>query len=155
MPAATTWDSLLRHIDKNGPYSVVAGSNCWVWGGYTNHDGYGRVRWKRKLTMVHRLMYTQYVGEIPLGFELDHLCRNRACVNPTHLEPVLHKENMRRGISRCSKKVDCKRGHPLAGNNLYLDPTGARQCRKCDALWMKAFRAKKREEIASQSKGKA
>ncbi len=85
---------------------------CWIWQGYLNDDGYGRLRWKGRLILTHVLAYNLKVGEVPVGLELDHTCRNRACINVEHLEPVTHKENMRRGIAKNTKKTVCKRGHP-------------------------------------------
>jgi HNH endonuclease len=126
--------------------NVKEADDCWLWQRSLNRDGYGRLSWNRKLIMAHRLAYRLCVGELPFGLELDHLCRNRACVNPRHLEPVTHKINMERGIARCSKKTHCKRGHELIGNNLYTPPDGSRQCRKCDALWMREYRKRKKEQ---------
>lgn len=70
-------------------------SGCWVWQRYINPDGYGTVGPKR----AHRVYYERYVGPIPEGMDLDHLCRNKTCVNPAHLEPVTEAENVRRGRS--------------------------------------------------------
>ena len=113
---------------------------CWIWQGYLNDDGYGRLRWKSRLILAHVLAYNLKVGEVPIGLELDHTCRNRACVNVKHLEPVTHKENMCRGIARNTKKAVCKRGHILSGNNLYTYPSGYRKCRTCAKQWMQEHR---------------
>lgn len=72
------------------------GSGCWIWTGSKGEDGYGSVRYRRKVWRAHRAAYTILVGPIPFGLELDHLCRVRACVNPSHLEPVTGEENIRR-----------------------------------------------------------
>lgn len=74
------------------------------------------------------------VGPIPEGMDLDHTCRNRGCVNPEHLEPVTTQVNTLRGIgptAENARKTHCKHGHPLEGDNLYVDPEGKRKCRAC------------------------
>lgn len=77
-------------------------AGCWIWIGSLNNRGYGQVKKSapgRGCMLAHRAMYELYVGTIPQGLELDHLCRNRSCVRPDHLQPVLHQENMRRGVN--------------------------------------------------------
>jgi hypothetical protein len=80
--------------------NVVADQNgCWRWTGSINNKGYGRMsvgKWR----MAHRLAYEHFIGPIQDDYELDHLCRSAGCVNPTHVEPVTHGENLRRGL-RC------------------------------------------------------
>lgn len=74
-------------------------SRCWTHTGYVMPNGYGQVRVAGKTMLVHRAAYEILVGPIPAGLDLDHLCRNRACYNPDHLEPVTRKENLRRGFA--------------------------------------------------------
>lgn len=110
--------------------NVGTNDECWEWTG-SLQEGYGRTRFFGKQMMTHRIAYTLVVGEIPEGLQLDHLCRNRACCNPLHLEPVTKAENFRRGLLYRVPRSVCKEGHALVGDNLYLHPTGRRRCRIC------------------------
>jgi hypothetical protein len=113
----------------------VDGPGCWEWLGYRNPDGYGESGGRG----VHRRAYEEAVGAIPDGMEIDHLCHNRACVNPAHLEVVTHAENMRR--SAPATKTHCVNGHPYDEANTYWHPydeantywrpSGRRDCRAC------------------------
>jgi len=80
-------------------------------------------------------MYESVKGPIPPGFEPDHLCRNRRCINPAHLEPVTRRENLRRGIGEHRPgKTHCKRGHKFTVKNTYVTKAGFRNCRECHRL---------------------
>jgi hypothetical protein len=88
-PVVDGWDARRwANVDTTG--------ECWIWTGTTDRHGYGRVRPDGRSTGAHRWSYEATVGPIPEGLELDHLCNNPPCVNPAHLEPVTHAENMRR-----------------------------------------------------------
>lgn len=92
-------------------------SGCWLWIGCTNPQGYGQIRIaKRVLRLAHCVSYELHIGPIGDGLELDHLCRVRCCVNPQHLEPVTHLENVRRGQGHGSETV-CPEGEHVCVNN--------------------------------------
>jgi hypothetical protein len=80
-------------------YLVDPASGCWLWQRSKDRHGYGQVRKDGRLVYAHRRAFERHVGPIPKGLYIDHLCRNPACVNPAHLEPVTHGENLRRGAS--------------------------------------------------------
>lgn len=107
---------------------------CWRWVGHLSASGYGRLHWKGKTLPAHRVSYERFVGAIPEGLQLDHLCRNRWCVNPHHLEPVTPRENTLRGNTLAAKnaqKTHCPQGHPYTEENTYFIRTGGRACQTC------------------------
>ena len=130
---------------------VAKGDGCWLWTGTVTGAGYGHVYvGGHRYEYVHRLAYQEAVGPIPEGLELDHLCRNHACLNPAHLEPVTHRENLRRGTGpdHCRHlaetkraRVACPRGHLWTEPNTYTRPDGRRMCRTCVGLWNARRRA--------------
>ena len=110
-------------------YSCYAG-DCIVWTGTTNNRGYGMIGVADKDVLAHRLAYELARGPIPEGLTLDHLCRNRICVNPAHLEPVTMRENIRRGIKGVLT-THCPQGHAYDAENTYITESGWRVCRTC------------------------
>ena len=116
---------------------------CWQWQGQLD-NGYGRFWVDGKSMLSHRVSYQIHIGEIPKSLQIDHLCRNRGCVNPEHLEPVSIATNVLRGIgisAENARKEWCKRGHPLFGINLYLPKGGARCCKICAVHRTRKWRA--------------
>lgn len=116
---------------------VQKSDGCWTWNGTRDHHGYGKLSSARGVfptQYAHRISYLLTLGEIRDGLELDHLCRNPACVNPDHLEPVSHRENLLRGrgISATAARVThCPAGHPYDEANTYRNAVGHRSCRAC------------------------
>lgn len=114
--------------------------DCWLWTGGQSVNGYGScldyLAETPRTTYAHRLSWRIHRGEIPEGLQIDHLCRNKLCVNPDHLEPVTQSENLKRR----SAKVQCKSGHPFTAENTYQTKAGTRCCRTCRRDAAKRFR---------------
>lgn len=114
-------------------------SKCWNWTGFKSGDGYGFFFFNGKNIRAHaasKAIYSRVnLEQIPDGMEWDHLCRNRGCVNPDHLELVTHRENQLRGFGACginSRKTHCKYGHPLiSGNLVSMENRKHRSCLTC------------------------
>ena len=129
MPKCTALD---RFRSK---YVVDEATGCWVWTGARNPKGYGRFRVDDKLASAHRFAYEQFVGRIPDGLVLDHLCRNRGCCNPEHLRACTNRENIFAPGSESptavhAAKTHCPDGHPYDAANTYMW-RGHRHCREC------------------------
>lgn len=128
--------------------NIVPGG-CWEWQAALNgKDGYGMF-WNGERTQVaHRFLYERLNGAIPVGFELDHLCRNKKCVNPAHLEIVTRSQNTARGVGpslareKQLAKTHCPRGHEYTAENTYIYPDGRRYCRICNQIACKKWRLK-------------
>jgi len=123
---------------------------CWYWEGTRSTKGYGRIFVMRKPIQAHRAIYELLVGPIPEGLTLDHLCRNRLCVKPEHLEPVTNRENIRRGIgpsAQAARATHCRKGHAYSEENTRRHRDGSRVCKQCD----RDYQARK----ASTPEGKA
>lgn len=102
MQAHTQHEALIEKIlDRIVPVLLLSPmGECWVWVGRSNRNGYGRLRVDGVEEAAHRLVYKTFVGPIPDGMLLDHRCRTRCCVNPSHLEPVSHSVNTLRGKAK-------------------------------------------------------
>jgi len=115
---------------------VLQENGCWDWIGSQDGWGYGQFRHNGRLVMAHRAIYERLVGPIAVGLTLDHLCRNPACGNPAHLEPVTNRENILRGESfaaQNARRTHCQRGHPFDATNTRImnDKYHTRTCRQC------------------------
>ena len=132
------------------------GTGCWVWKAFKDRHGYGKFWDGTRLpsgnprkVLAHRFAYELLVGPIPDGLQIDHLCRNRSCVNPAHMEPVTSGENVRRGNSprlsgeRMRAKAHCPQGHKYTQENTYVW-RGVRHCRECRRIRAREQRRKNR-----------
>ena len=118
------WERAIARVEKRA-------NGCWEWTGYVGPHGYPMVWSRGKKLYVHRLSHERNIGVIPDGHYIDHLCRNKRCSNPAHLEAVTPKENVVRGL-RGAMITKCVGGHPYNDENTTYKPTGTRRCRTCD-----------------------
>lgn len=116
-------------LDDPPPGRPVIGP-CWTWTAGRTTAGYGNTHIGGGTHLAHRYTYGIFIGAIPAGLEVDHLCRNRACCNPCHLEAVTRKVNAERGMQ--AQQTHCKNGHEFTGHNVMRKKSnGVRQCRAC------------------------
>ncbi len=117
-------------VVKNGPRSKLG--RCWIWIAAQDGHGYGAFSYKGKTMKAYKYAYITEVGPIPIGKQLDHLCRTRSCVNPKHLEVVTQQENLQRGVWARRKGYCVKELHKLTAKNIYVNPTtGKPRCIAC------------------------
>ena len=140
---------------------VIDENNCWNWTGHITKNGYGMTSIGNKQYMAHRYTYEWKFGKIKDKLVIDHLCRNRKCVNPDHLEVVTLQENINRGLlgnlkhlrneAYCKTRTHCALGHELNGKNLYITSRNHKICKKC----LKEYQKKYREKAIKDAKLKA
>jgi hypothetical protein len=113
-------------------------AECWEWRGRRDQEGYG-IFWMPRPSgqrRAHRIAYALLIGPVPYGLTIDHLCRNRGCVNPAHMEPVTIQENLRRR----PRPHACVNGHPFTDANTHVRPSnGKRECRECMRARKRAY----------------
>lgn len=133
----------------------TSSTGCWDFQGTRILSGYGRISWNGRAWLTHRVSYTLFVGTIPAGLEIDHLCKNKACCNPAHLEAVTRGENIRRGTQwhhlaeKERAKTVCPAGHSYDSENTYFSPSGCRQCRICKRAAGHRYAERSRAAIAA------
>lgn len=125
--------------------SIKTVGDCWIWTKSKTRNGYGLGRFEGKGTTAHRVVYTLIKGTIPDDLDLDHLCRNRLCVNPDHLELVTRRENLFRGL----QARGCKNGHPYSEETFSIVRRKSgmieHRCKICHRLRNKNAKRRRRE----------
>lgn len=130
--------SYLKELGDRFWSKVNKTETCWLWTAHTDKDGYGIYRAERKNWRVHRLTYEDVNGPIPIGLVIDHLCRTRNCVRPSHLEATTAPDNVRRGFVL---QTHCSKEHEYTASNTGKQSNGRRYCRQCERDRNKARRA--------------
>ena len=132
-------------------YLPEPNTGCWLWLGYTSKtsNGYGRFYWRRKQVRAHRFAYLAFIGEISPGLVVDHVCRNRICVNPDHLRLVTPRQNTLENSQSPAyfeaARTSCNQGHPFSAENTYVRRRdGSRECRTCRKQQRRVFYIKER-----------
>lgn len=147
----SSYDELLERFESKVEILIT---NCWKWNGHIEENGYGRFGIGSHLMVsAHRMSYILYKGPIDLGLTIDHLCKNKWCVNPNHLEPVTLKENLLRSnaITTINKnKQECDSGHIFSLSNTYIRPVGSRDCRICHCIAQKKYLKNKKRGVDVQ-----
>lgn len=147
-PGASLADRVLLHTDRSG--------ECWIWtAAIDKSTGYGRVSIGGKVGYGHRIAYEAFVGPIPAGMEIDHLCRNRACCRPEHLEAVTPQVNVLRGESpgaKARRRDLCFHGQHLYADHGFVDRDGRRRCRACQIQYCRLWKLVPYEEAMSRKR---
>jgi len=141
-------DSTVRFWSK-----VAIAGECWTWTGAKMPNGYGRFYVSPGIVaLAHRWAYESMVAQVPVGLVIDHVCRNRACVNPDHMDVVPQAINVRRGFAGYvtgalnAAKTHCPEGHPYTAENTLTDKRGCRSCRECSRFRCREAQRRRRAE---------
>lgn len=143
-------------VERFNSHTKPLENGCIVWTAYRGENGYGRFYYEGKGALAHRWSYEHFVGPIPDGLVIDHLCRNHACVNPDHLEPVTTSENVLRGVAPVRTAdyfrtiTHCVNGHPYTAENTYIGNHG-RECLICKKDRAHADYIRNRERVIRRS----
>lgn len=133
-------------IVQDGPLPTP----CHVWQGCLDKDRYGWWSVENRSLKPHRWAYERWVGAIPAGLVIDHLCNNPSCVNPCHLQAVTQRENVLRGTGITAwhlAKTHCHRGHEFSPENTYVATNGGRVCKTCRKGHMASYREKRKVAV--------
>jgi hypothetical protein len=146
------WRANGKRFPESFLLKVQFSDRCWLWTGHVTKNGYGRFHGTPRHVLAHRFFYEWAVGPVPEGLQLDHLCRVRTCVRPSHLEPVTAQTNFRRGKSPAAIIVRtnrCKYGHELTPDNLALPELrfGRRRCRTCYEAYQLDYALRRRKKV--------
>lgn len=126
-------------------------TGCWLWQGYTNRAGYGAFQIRSKISVfAHRASWEIFKSKIPKRLYVCHKCDTPSCVNPDHLFLGSNSDNQKDSVIKKrhheSRKILCKRSHPLIGSNLKINPNGSRQCRKCCVIRNRKYLKERQNE---------
>lgn len=142
-------DALEKILSK----TTLSDTGCWEWGGYINPQGYGSFYFEKKSWPTHRIAYRFLVQVPKRSLVIDHLCRNRKCLNPHHLEQVTTRENILRGVGWTAvqaRKTECNLGHPFTPENTRIRRTGSRRCLECQRNFHRKWLKKKLASLESK-----
>lgn len=135
--------------------SIPTNIDCWLWAGSISQKGYGTLRVDGKNKLAHRVLYEAWVAPIPEGLEPDHLCEVKACINPDHIEPVTHQENIRRGMAK-KTQTHCKNGHLFKPETTWVTinkyGTKQRTCWICNKARMRNYSKRRYWELNNRRK---
>lgn len=121
-------------------------NDCWIWTAAKDKDGYGRFQVGYRCTNAHRVAYELFVGPIPEGHHVDHMCKNKSCVRPDHLQVLTHFENSGQGRR---DKTHCPYGHEYSESNTYRH-IGRRHCKTCHVEWERIYRKERKMNMKAR-----